>query len=575
MQSQQQTPPRSRARQRSTNTSEFSPGMLTTIITIAAVVVLVTATFVVDMLRTPEIALYDTSALISPNGDQDQDQATFNYRLSEDAAVSAYILSGRGGVVRTLMLDQPQAAGQYTLTWDGLGESLQPIEDGSYQLRLTASGTLRASNQTAAITVDTTAPTVELVNLPENLRVRTESITIQGVTDPGAVLRLLDSPQPVAVDGRGYFSFVFRLREGDNFFTLQATDPAGNTNIVQRSIARITTPPEITLASPVDGTWTNQKIVAVSGVASAALYPIPGFLQINGERVNIGADGRFFHQAIVQEGDNLIRVVATDDVGNQTLSEVLVHVKTTAPTIALNITEGETFSSPILQLNGRTDPGSLVTVNGQGVVVGTSGSFQIGLQLLEGRNLVDIVARDLAGNTAALSRQVVYQPPGAASGIQQAWDNLAVLPSLALPMLLAGVVLVLFFVLRQRGIALSLSVDQPTFHPGLPGEGKVLRVWLDMNQTAPVTLEVLDQGGYRVATLLHNRRRTARKHTFTWDGYDDFGRPAAPGLYTIQAEAGINPVKVSSSVQVAIVEDILVHRRAAARGIQTGQRLNP
>jgi len=565
---QQQTPPRTTLRRRRTEREAFRPGLVTTAASIGVVLVLLSLTFVADWLRTPEITLLSSTALLSPNGDQDRDFVTLSYRVSEEADVTAQVVSPRGGLVQTLLLNEPQLPGQYSITWNGLNELGEVVADGQYRLEIVARGTLRSSQQNLTLQVDTTPPTMQLANVPNGLRVREDALTIQGVTDPDANVFVTGNPQPVQVDGQGNFSFLYRLNEGPNLLEIRAADPAGNSTVLRRDIALIVTPPEVVIASPVDDAFLNQSLITVSGQASPDVT-----LTVNDLPVQVGEDGAFNHQLNLEEGDNLIRVVATDDVGNVTLQELVVHLKTGAPTLFLSIEDGETFNDPVLQLTGRTDPGAVVQVNGQVVPVGEGGNFQLALQLFEGQNIVDVVARDPSGNVTNLTRQVRYAVGSAPSGLARLWENLAILPTLAVPVLLLAGLLIALVMFRQRGVGMTLAVDQQSFKPGVPGEGKVLLIWLELNRDTHVTLEVLDPNGFPRATILQDRRRTARKHTFSWDGYDDFGRPVPPGDYTIQAEAGVNPVKVTTAVAVRIEEDILAHRRgtsAPVMGLPTG-----
>jgi len=565
---QHQTSPRTTQRRRRTQREDFRPGILTTAAGIGVVLVLLSLTFVADWLRTPEITLLSSTALLSPNGDQDRDFVTLSYRVSEEAKVTAQVVSPRGGVVQTLLLDEPQLPGQYSLTWNGLNELGEVVADGQYRLEISARGTIRASQQNLTLQVDTTPPTLQLANVPNGLRVRENALTIEGATDPDANVFVTGNPQPVQVDGQGHFAFLYRLSEGPNLLEIRAADPAGNSAVLRRDISLVVTPPEVVIASPVDDAFLNQSLITVSGQASPNVT-----LTVNEIPVQVGEDGAFNHQLNLEEGDNLIRVVATDDVGNVTLQEMVVHLKTGTPALFLNIEEGETFNDPVLQLSGRTDPGAIVQVNGQVVPVGEGGNFQIALQLFEGQNIVDVVARDQAGNVTTLTRQVQYTIGSAPSGMDRLLRNLSILPTLTIPVLLLAGLLIALVLFRQRGVGMTLAVDQPSFKPGLPGEGKVLLIWLELNRDTRLTLEVLDLNGFPRATLLSDRRRTARKHTFSWDGYDDFGRPVPPGEYMIQAEAGVNPVKVTTSVPVRIEEDILAHRRGASSpvmGLPTG-----
>lgn len=555
-------------RRRRISREEFRPGLITTAVSIGVVLVLLSLTFVADWLRTPDITLLSSTALLSPNGDQDRDFVTLTYRISEEGKVTAQIVSPRGGLVQTLLLDEPQLPGQYSLTWNGLNELGEVVADGQYRLEITARGTLRTSQQNLILQVDTTPPNMQLANVPNGLRVRENALTIEGITDPDANVFVTGNPQPVQVDGQGNFAFLYRLNEGPNILEIRSVDPAGNSTVIRRDISLISTPPEVVIASPVDDAFLNQSLITVSGQASPDVT-----LTVNDIPVPVGEDGAFNHQLTLEEGDNLIRIVATDDVGNVTLEELVVHLKSGVPTLFLNVEDGETFNEPVLQLTGRTDPGAIVQVNGQVVPVGEGGDFQIALQLFEGQNIVDVVARDQAGNTTNITRQVRYAVGTAPSGLERLWENLSILPSLTVPFLLLAGLVIALVMFRQRGVTMTLAVDQPSFKPGLPGEGKILLIWLELTRDTNVTLEVLDPNGFPCATLLQNRRRTARKHTFSWDGYDDFGRPVPPGDYTLQAEAGVSSSKVATAIPIRIEEDILAHRRgtsAPIMGLPTG-----
>jgi flagellar hook assembly protein FlgD len=99
----------------------------------------------------------------------------------------------------------------------------------------------------------------------------------------------------------------------------------------------------------------------------------------------------------------------------------------------------------------------------------------------------------------------------------------------------------------------------------VPGEGKVLILSLDLSKASRTTLEVLDQFGRPLATILHNRRRSAGEHHFFWDGYDDYGRAVPPGEYVVQAMAGTPGASVTSAVHVTVQEDALIHGRVEGR----------
>ncbi|MBN1147995.1 MAG: hypothetical protein JXA78_12125 [Anaerolineales bacterium] len=544
-------------RRRGDQRSEFSLGVLTTVLTVLVVVILLAATFVADWLRVPQFELSADAVIISPNGDRDHDVATASYNLTEDARVTAQVLSEGGGVARLLLQDEMQPAGQHFVNWDGYNELGSVVEDGRYRLQIIARGSMRGNAKDVVLQVDTRPPPLQLANLENGMRVGESALLIQGVTEPDALVWIGGEPQPLSVDTQGRFVFQHKLAEGSNLLEVRAVDQAGNSNRLLREVVLVTTPPDVTITRPADGAWTNQAILNLEGVASPSVT-----VSVNDQPVTVNEDGEFTYELLLEEGENQVRIQASDDVGNLTQIERLVHLKTQPPDVRLNFAEGVEVSDSLFQVSGRTEPGVTVLVNGRIIPVSALGDFQASTFLSEGDNLVEIVARDQAGNVTTLSRRVRLGPAQASSGVARMWRNLAALPSLFIPALLAASLLLALFLLRQNQVSLMLSVEQSTFTPGFPGENRVLELLLELNKPARVTLEVIDQSGVVRATLLNNRRRSARQHLFYWDGYDDYGNPMRPGDYTVQATAGLPPVRVSSAVQLAIMEDPSLHRRA-------------
>ncbi len=544
-------------RRRNISREERSPNVMFTALTIGAVVLLLAVTFAADWLRTPELKVTDSPQFLSPNHDNSYDNATINYRLSEEALISARVFNEDGGVVRTLLDEQKQSAGQHFLVWNGADDAGQQVTDGNYRLEFSARGSMRASTTSVIMLVDSTAPALELLNMQDGTRVRSDLLVIEGVTEPGATIWLGGGSQPITVDGQGRFRTQTKLAEGTNKIEVRSVDKAGNTTVATRVIDLVTAPPQVVISSPVEGAWINTPKVTVEGQAPAGVM-----LKINNQAVPISPAGSFRFDLLLDEGDQHIRVTAIDDVGNETSVERTVHVKTHGPRLEVNVAEGAIYNDSELQLSGTTNPGTSVTINNAVVAVGVLGDFQSTIRLLEGDNVVNIEARDQAGNTTALTRRVQYTVPTSPSGLDRLARNLGVLPAITIPAVLLLSLLLGFFLYRQNQLSIQLGVDTHDFVPGLPQEGKNLTLRLDLNQPARVTLEVLDQNGQVQAILLDNRRRTARQHIFLWDGYDDFDRPVPSGTYTIRATAGAPPIKVSSAVQVQIEEDPYVYRKA-------------
>jgi hypothetical protein len=59
----------------------------------------------------------------------------------------------------------------------------------------------------------------------------------------------------------------------------------------------------------------------------------------------------------------------------------------------------------------------------------------------------------------------------------------------------------------------------------------------DLSAPSPVEVRVFDVGGRMIRTLATGGRAAGR-HVLRWDGRDDVGAPAAPGIYVIRASTG-------------------------------------
>jgi flagellar hook assembly protein FlgD len=563
---QQRHAPQRQLRRRHITQGEQSSGTLVTALSVSTVILLLTVTFFAEWLRTPQLNLSITNTLISPNGDQDRDSATLSYDLSEEARVSVDVYTQQNTLVRTLVADQLQPAGQSFVVWDGASQAGQRVEDGVYRLQVTARGPLRSASRSQSVEIDTAAPALQLANLPNGLRLGTPILNVQGLTEPGVSVWINDDPAPLVVDSQGQFTVQRKLADGVNTLVVRAVDAAGNVSSLSREVTLVTAPPEILVETPAEGAWSAQPLVTVRGQA-----PAQTTLTINDQPVAVRPDGSFEYQVLLQDGENIIRLLAADDVGNTTSLERLVHIKTRPPSLTLSVAEGQRLNNAFLQLAGSTDPGAVVTVNRRVIPVGPNGNFQTNLSLLEGENLVEITARDQAGNLTTINRRVFYEIPAPADELTRLARNLASLPSYTLPVLL-GVPLILFLILlsRQRPIALKLSVDQQSFTPGLPGEARLLIIYLELSRSASLDLEVLDGYGQVQATLLNNRRRSGgRQHRFFWDGLNDLGQPVQPGEYVIQAVARAFPSRVISAVNVQVDTSRTIVAGQAAQRLRT------
>lgn len=538
------------ARRRATSRG-LSFGPLVTAVTFGIVALLLGVTFVGDWLRAPTIhAIKSSPSIISPNNDNVQDITNLSYTLAEDAEVVVQVLSEGGTVIRTILPETPQTAGQHVVMWDGRDSLNQPVDDGVYQLQVTGKGTVMAAQDTTRVTVDTVPPMLQLANLDNARRVGEANLNLEGITDTDAVVRQAGDSQIIPLEADGRFTIKRRLNEGLNNIQLIATDPAGNIATVSREVNLVTRPPEINIGGAFNDMWTNKSVIDITGPLPAGIT-----MKVNGQAATILNNGTFNHEVILNEGENSILIEAMDDVGNTTTQEMLIHRKTTAPILSLNVADNSTFQQSEIQIMGKTDPGTIVSIGGLAISVSPVGEFQTTVKLAQGQNLLEVVAQDQAGNLTKRQKRINYSLTAPQTPMAQLWNNIPVMSDYLVPTLISLPIMFFLAYFFTRPVSLVLSAESPTFRPGLPHEGKYLRLALDLSKAARTTVEVKNRRGQIISTLQYRRSRRAGQQTLFWNGYDDFGRIASPGEYTVHATASTTNGNITSMLNISIVNE--------------------
>lgn len=534
-----------RVRSRERQYGRFNTATIASGLVVVAVALALFILFPLDWMRTPSATLVIDQSLFSPNGDGGRDTVTGVYSLSELATVSVEVRGVGNQVVRHLLNEKKQSSGQYSVAWDGRDEAGRVVADGTYRLVVRVKGPIRTSQAEAEIAVDTQPPVIRFANFPENLKVKDPQFTIQGITEPEALVLINDDPQPIEVARDGGFVIHHRLEEGLNRIELRAVDPAGNAASVIREVTLITHPPEIVIDSPPDRLWINQKLITVRGRVEPNVT-----LEVSDNNVQVGADGSFTTDVMLQEGANTLYFKAIDEVGNVSVEERVVHLKTTPPMISINVEDNQVVNEPSLKLWGQTEVGSFLTINRQPVTLDAQGRFQTLVNLVEGENIIEVNVQDRAGNTTTMRRIVKYGTSPLTPGLP------AVLTDLPYPLLIGGGIFLgaLWLILAywRQPVSVSLSADRQTLYPGRPEEGEVVILSLGLSRAASTTVEVLDAQDRLMATLLYRRRRDSGNHYLVWDGCNDYGVPLPPGTYIIQAVANTLTANATSAVQVNI-----------------------
>jgi FlgD Ig-like domain len=109
------------------------------------------------------IAAPEITKVFSPVCECDTDEATIGFRLREAGRVSVDVVDANNDVVRELVDDERVPAnGRFATTWDGRDDDGRIVAEGVYSPRLRLSRDRRTLILPNTMTVDTTAPAVEV-----------------------------------------------------------------------------------------------------------------------------------------------------------------------------------------------------------------------------------------------------------------------------------------------------------------------------------------------------------------------------------------------------------------------------
>ena len=219
------------------------------------------------------------------------------------------------------------------------------LPEGGGEITATADDVLGQSTTTPPITVviDTLPPEIA-IDAPAQALVDTPSISVTGTfVEPhleGIVVSSLEGGSQPATPGSGIWtSDGFGLVEGTNTLTATATDTYGHSATSAPVIWVLDTlPPVLTLDQPIDGSVATDVVSVVSGsVSDAHLQSV----MVNGITATLdGAPetGATYSASVpLAAGANNLVVVATDQLGHQTESQVTVLLDTLPPGLTIDL----------------------------------------------------------------------------------------------------------------------------------------------------------------------------------------------------------------------------------------------
>ena len=278
----------------------------------------------------------------------------------------------------------------YTITADYIGI----VEEVNVQLRSTMDVTIKL--------VDDVAPRLTIETPKDGTEQRQQEVTVKGTsydkhTDVDRV--------EVSTDGENWFEaalspdkFTYELEltdleQGLVLIRVRVFDEAGNKKESAVSILVDSTPPSLSVITPVSGMITNLRFLEIVGTTDVGAK-----VYINDQPVETRYT-LISHTLVLAEGPNAIKVAAVDYLGN--VNEIIRYVTldTQAPYVAIiNIEDGSQVNTAEITLIGESEKEDVtITIGGVEVKV-KDGEFTADVTLVEGINDIEIYAVDAVGN---------------------------------------------------------------------------------------------------------------------------------------------------------------------------------
>lgn len=295
-----------------------------------------------------------------------------------------------------------------------------------------------SANTSVTINLDKTPPVVAIAS-PVNsstISLSTASIGLNGSEsdDLSGVSQVTCNGSPAAVSGSNFTCSVL-LTQGPNSISVQATDIAGNSSSSPLSLTYLPAP-QLALTAPANLSITNLTPTTVSGTISdpAATITVNGIPAPQ-------SGGSFTISVPLVEGLNVLTAVATNASGVASTATAQVTLDTTPPRITIDSpADGSTTTSDSVVVSGLANDVVVGTVNAQDVQVTVNGiTAQVGnrtyaalaVPLTLGKNTVQAVAHDRAGNgtttNITVNRVLATQPPQPAIGNAVITQSLAII----------------------------------------------------------------------------------------------------------------------------------------------------
>lgn len=238
-------------------------------------------------------------------------------------------------------------------------------------------------------------PRIVILSPPDNFLTNVSVITIAGEAGSGSILSMNDVN---LLNDNGIFSGNITLHEGQNQIIVTAQK---NENISKAAVnvTLDTMAPQINITSP-SANYVNSTFLNVTFASNDTDIEIYRVRLINQEWEVTNQSYYLFNMT---EGPAQIEVQAMDRAGNIAYASMNLTVDLTPPFIEIiNPTINDTIRTRFVELIGKTEAGTNITVNGMNVK-NNNGTWSINVSLSAVDNIFHVESKDLAGNKAEMT----------------------------------------------------------------------------------------------------------------------------------------------------------------------------
>jgi bacillopeptidase F len=199
-------------------------------------------------------------------------------------------------------------------SWQFVGGAWSPApeDEGNYMIR-------------ATVNYEVTAPAI--TSPKDGSYTKNGTVTVEGTSAPTTTVHLYNGDEEVATaetTETGTFAADVTLNAGENSISAKASTEQGMTGAAEPvKVTLDQVKPDLAITSPEEGLKTNREAITVKGTIAEDHL---AWVKVNGEKASV-KDGEFSHRLLLNEGENIINVVAKDKAGNKKKNTVTVHAK--------------------------------------------------------------------------------------------------------------------------------------------------------------------------------------------------------------------------------------------------------